>query len=698
MASEAPPQSIQERIAALNQSQVGRVPGASPPPRPLSKPALPARPPLPQRNKTVNVPVRDVHGSVTSNNSTRNQLRSRDLLPPPVIIRTGQQTADSVTTTTAKKPPPLPVRKKPSQPSPALPLRRSSDFPIRKNSSDSSFSVTSISTSSTRTDKSPSRRSTSREPTGKRALAPAWGDATIPPLPLKRSETEKPVAGTLRQTPKANSIRKVSTIFVPETKPKLPTRPPSNRVTDLPTLASLKSSSDEPIKPTPRKIPPPAPSAATLEKAKALSFATLKSHIQEDKPHNGPQSEPQRDLPPPPVPLSSRPDLSKIQATKPSFAPSPPNQHLSATMCLRCRDFSGPDTHATKFPRESLPTHDLAWLAMQLTAPFPSYTDKARVLFVWLHHNIYYDVDAFFGNRVQPSTPASTFSTGLAVCEGYAALFATLATHAGLEAHLISGHGKGFGHQALAPGSPVPTFKSNHAWNVVRIDGGQWKLIDTCWGSGNVSGAGQPYNKQFSPDHFTMSNSEFLLRHYPSNKSHFYTDDGRPGMSWEEYILTDASNPGGIEPPTVYDGAESDNGIGKKTFEPASKTISINQPGPLRFQFGLICPHWTLEQHSKIHAPYIFFLSSHGIDGRKKEYLAFQHVAGTGPGGGGDVWYIDVADPRVLGAPGQSLMLYAVKTFGPIQDARGLSRREFLDGVGRKAMSFVGIAEWKLVA
>ena len=85
----------------------------------------------------------------------------------------------------------------------------------------------------------------------------------------------------------------------------------------------------------------------------------------------------------------------------------------------------------------------LDWLAGQLTDPFPSLTDKARAIFTWLHHNIDYNVEAFFNNNVRSSTPASTLDSGLAVCEGYAALFTAIATKAGLQSVVVSGYGKG---------------------------------------------------------------------------------------------------------------------------------------------------------------------------------------------------------------------------------------------------------------
>jgi hypothetical protein len=150
---------------------------------------------------------------------------------------------------------------------------------------------------------------------------------------------------------------------------------------------------------------------------------------------------------PPPVPVSSRPNLAELQKSKPKFGATNGASHgaapAGAGQCLKCRDFSGPDNHAARFPRQSIPSTDITWLGHQLCDPFSSATDKARAIFTWLHHNVEYDVVAFFSKNLQPSTPNSTLRTGLAVCEGYAALFTSLATAAGLESVVVGGHGKG---------------------------------------------------------------------------------------------------------------------------------------------------------------------------------------------------------------------------------------------------------------
>lgn len=268
---------------------------------------------------------------------------------------------------------------------------------------------------------------------------------------------------------------------------------------------------------------------------------------------------------------------------------------------------------------------------------------------------------------------------------------------AGLDAVSISGHGKGYGYTNLAPGSPPPPYQANHAWNAVKIDGDRWKLIDTCWGAGVVQGEGQPYMQRLDTGWFTMSNEEFGLKHFPTNKSQFFREDSRPGPSWGEYILDDPSKPFGIEQPVIYDSA-NENAIGNRSFLPAVQEISVRQAGPVRFQFNLLCKHWTLPKNSKITAPYLFILGTHGIDGRKDENIPFNYVKGTGPNGGGDLWYLDIGDPRTLGAPGQKLLIFAITSFGNRHDTRGLTLQEYKSQVGRVGMAFAGIAEWRLVA
>ncbi|EEP80083.1 conserved hypothetical protein [Uncinocarpus reesii 1704] len=194
-----------------------------------------------------------------------------------------------------------------------------------------------------------------------------------------------------------------------------------------------------------------------------------------------------------------------------------------------------------------------------------------------------------------------------------------------------------------------------------------------------------------------MSNDDFGMRHYPSDNTQFYRDDGRPSISWEEYILT--NGPKGVgEAVTVFSNSVEEHGVGETTFQPLSKYIPVSTPGPLHFEFALICEHWTLQKHSRKSAPYVFMIGVHGIDGRKDDYVPFEYIRGSGPGGGGDRWTLDIPDPRTLGAPGQTLTLYALTSYGNNQDGRGLTVRQYLEMKGRTAMGWAGVAQWQLVA
>ncbi|KAL3479290.1 hypothetical protein BJX99DRAFT_222324 [Aspergillus californicus] len=606
-----------------------------------------------------------------------------------------------------KVPPPLPARKSSSQLAPSLPSRRPSSDSL---ASDASRSTSTSIPSST------GRASTKGTP-GSVVKAPPWGVGELPPLPPKRQNTQPVVSPSRPKTATATSNGRL-----PPPRPSLPPRRYSGQsVSTVSTESSFTQSRPTPRLPSrsrdkspapppyeeepqarsqPKRLPPIAPSGAALDKIRGSGFGQLSKKIS-DNGVNSANQEPSDPSPadvstaPPPVPLSSRPDLSAIQATKPR-ASAPTAAAPAVAGCLKCRDFSAPDTHAARYPRQSLPSQDIGWLGRELTAPFLSHTDKARAIFTWLHHNIDYDTVSFFNNNVQPSTPGKTFSTGLAVCQGYAELFAALAAQAGLEAKVISGHGKGYSYDAPSPGAPLPPYSAGHAWNAVRIDNGQWKLIDACWGAGHVQGKGMPYVRSFTPAMFTNSNDEFGLKHYPGDRAHFHRDDGRAEISWEEYLLGNPNSPLGAAQPRTFGDAKK-HSIGERSYRPAADKISIHQPGPVRFQFNLICEHWSLERHTRA-KPGLFLLMIHGIDGRKDERLPFTHWRGSGPNGGGDVWYVDVPDGRSLGAPGQKAQLAVLTKFGGQEDARGVTAEEYQRQVGRVGMSWAYIAEWELVA
>ncbi|EME47238.1 hypothetical protein DOTSEDRAFT_41689 [Dothistroma septosporum NZE10] len=363
-------------------------------------------------------------------------------------------------------------------------------------------------------------------------------------------------------------------------------------------------------------------------------------------------------------------------------AVSAPSLYAACNSCLHCRDFSGPDDHAARFPRQAILSTDLDWLAQQLTYPFPSPTDKARAIFTWLHHNVAYDTVAFFGNNVKPSTPQSTLQSGLAVCEGYAGLFAALALKVGLEAVVVSGHGKGFGHTEIKPDDPLPRYNAGHAWNAVKIDDDEWKLIDCCWGAGHL-GANQAYNKSFSPDRFTQTNNDFGLDHFPGDNSKQFRTDRRI-ITWEEYITGNKSGCGA----DFFSGFVAEEGLAKTSFRPVDKKVVLSQQGPaVRFSFQKVCPHWDPIRCGK--GPYYVYLLS--LDSLKdagmgRNFIPFET--------NGDVWWCDVPLQDFRGMTGQNVQVWVCQKYDG-RDGRGVTVEEYKRSRGKIAVGpFAGVCKW----
>ncbi|KAL5119871.1 hypothetical protein ACEQ8H_002232 [Pleosporales sp. CAS-2024a] len=619
---------IKARIAALNLEEVhapapGSRPAYSYEAVAAKKKAPPPPPPPAQRQR---------QQQQTNQPGAVPRPRPSPALPP----RPPPRSSSTTTTTTTNAAP---------RPTPALPPRRPFDRPSlnRRESTDSISTVASeISTFSLASGKTGTSNGNG---TLYQVRAPAYDPSKLPPLPPKRASDEK---SAIRSAMASKRDHLPSHALPPSLSksPELPARPSPER----PPLPGRPTTNTANATRTNRVIAPP-PRKSALE----LGFSTKAT-----EPPPLPENRPAFDSgsgtsagAPPPVPLSSRPNLDAIMASKPKPG--------AVGSCLVCRDFSGPDQHAARYPREHLPSSDVGWLAHQLCSPFPSHTDKARAIFTWLHHNVDYDVHSFFNGTVSPTTPEKTMTSGLAVCEGYAGLFAALALKAGLQALVVSGDGKGFGHRPLEPGQPVPAFSSNHAWNAVCIDNGEWKLVDPCWGAGHIGCANknEGYVRKFNPSQFTMSNDEFGTKHFPSDNSHQFRNDGRV-LTYEEFKRDDMG--GRVQ---VMSGCSTEHGVAEQSIYPQQLTIKIRapaEPSTIRFQFSTMCAHWDHQRHGQ-GLPYVMLLSVAGRDGRNTQYLPF-HTDGK-------TWWLDV-ERLELGAPGQKISVNAVTEFCG-KSGRGLS-------------------------
>ena len=655
--------SLADRIAALNQQPNF----SAPPPAPTARRRAPPPPlPPPPAGRTCAVPS-NPSPTAPPRPQTSAPVAGNRLDAPAALPKANH--GNGAPRVPARKPSRGPqADSPPSLSPPALPSRRPSvqHLPARRGSSSSEVShlsnFSSLSVSAT---------SASSAGTPPRKLPPAFDQAKLPPLPPTRRELEA------RNKVGADTATRKE----PAPPPALPKRHPSPRprASLPPTLPSRLSRCSVPAE----KEAPPLPNRRLPPPPKAWNRCGADEH----PPPVSNQSS--SEIVPPPVPKNSRPSFARVEKAASVLARPTVAQAVGSTNqrdgCLVCRDFSGPDKVAAQYPRNSLPRNDpVAFLAAVLCDPFPSPTDKARAIFTWCHHNIAYDCTAFFSKKSTSATADDVISSGLAVCSGYSKVYLNIAKRAGLDCIDINGHGKGYGYEPLKPGDALPPMDSNHAWNAVRIDGGEWKLLDACWGAGHVT-TERTYRKQFSPEQFTRSNETFGWRHFPKNSNHFFLPNSET-RTWEQYMWGPEKYLG-VEQSGWYSTA-AEEGLDKHNYEPYGKHISVYSAAEptVRFQFGKLCPHWKSEVHGR-GKPYLWMLESHGVDGSGPVKMLHLHQ--------NDAWYWIDVPRRELGSPGQKIRLLALLSLNG-RDGRGITRYEW-DNKGCGSWNFACLADWELV-
>jgi hypothetical protein len=173
--------------------------------------------------------------------------------------------------------------------------------------------------------------------------------------------------------------------------------------------------------------------------------------------------------------------------------------------------------------------HSVEGIGNFINAHFQTPTEKTRAIFIWIAHNIQYDVANMFAINFyedESSKVTKPLQTRKGICENYAALFAAICRQAGIRSVIIEGYTKQQGFVDFIP----------HAWNAAFLDGG-WYLFDATWGSGFVSGGKfvQHLNNAYfkaAPESFIKSHMpfdylwEFLA--YPISNQDFY--EGKTGL------------------------------------------------------------------------------------------------------------------------------------------------------------------------
>lgn len=137
----------------------------------------------------------------------------------------------------------------------------------------------------------------------------------------------------------------------------------------------------------------------------------------------------------------------------------------------------------------------------KIITPNMSDFDKVKAIHDWLLNNVAYDENVYTsaGAAKTSYTVEGLLDTGIAVCDGYAKTFLSMAQRAGLEANRVTG-------QAISPYGN----RESHAWNQVKADG-QWYNVDVTWDDPVVS---ENYGDNRCYTYFMVPDSAIAATHF----------------------------------------------------------------------------------------------------------------------------------------------------------------------------------------
>lgn len=152
------------------------------------------------------------------------------------------------------------------------------------------------------------------------------------------------------------------------------------------------------------------------------------------------------------------------------------------------------------------PDRGLPELVAYLVADAPSELVRAKLIHDWIADRIAYDAEAFLQGRIGSQAPEDVLRQGLAVCDGYAALFTRMATLAGLRSLTVDGVVKAY--TFARTGQP-----GRHAWNAVAADGRVY-LLDVTADAGTLTDGA--FKKQYRTTYLFLAPTAMIYSHLPS--------------------------------------------------------------------------------------------------------------------------------------------------------------------------------------
>lgn len=164
--------------------------------------------------------------------------------------------------------------------------------------------------------------------------------------------------------------------------------------------------------------------------------------------------------------------------------------------------------------------------AAEITQGLYTERDKVAALFQWVTGHISYKVSSRIAvtpawrlrslaeedtssvlKPLDERVAENVLAKREAVCDGYARLFKTLCTYAGIKAEVVTGYARGTSNRG---------FRSNHTWNAVQIDS-SWYLVDATWAAGYVGYFGDSFIRSYDSRYFLSDPQQFISDHYPED-------------------------------------------------------------------------------------------------------------------------------------------------------------------------------------
>lgn|GEM_PF-1232034 len=139
--------------------------------------------------------------------------------------------------------------------------------------------------------------------------------------------------------------------------------------------------------------------------------------------------------------------------------------------------------------------------------------DIVKTFSYWIMQNISYDIEGFLTGTVNTEGVNGTLATKKGICQDYSELFKAMCDRAGIPCYVIAGYAKAFDYQA---GKKFD--KTNHAWNIVKVDG-IYYLLDLTWSSGYVQYANDSWHYYIKPDASQLFTAPevFVEKHLPAD-------------------------------------------------------------------------------------------------------------------------------------------------------------------------------------